>query len=84
MVSRLNALGPAANIFKIDISRAFRHVRIDPGDIDLLGLRFRDQYYADLALPFGFHLGSIFFQGSVTQSGILLLAWSSTPSQLYR
>ena len=38
MVSRLNALGPAAKIFKIDISRAFRHVRIDPGDIDLLGL----------------------------------------------
>ena len=61
MVSHLNALGPAAKIFKIDISRAFRHVRIDPGDIDLLGLRVRDQYYADLALPFGFRLGSIFF-----------------------
>ena len=61
MVSRLNALGPAAKIFKIDISRAFKHVRIDPGDIDLLRLRFRDQYYADLALPFGFRLGSIFF-----------------------
>ena len=61
IVSHLNALGPAAKIFKIDISRAFRHVRINPGDIDLLGLRFREQYYADLALPFGFRLGSIFF-----------------------
>ena len=61
MVSRLNALGPAAKIFKVDISRAFRHVRFDLGDIDLLGLRFRDQYFADLALPFGFRLGSIFF-----------------------
>ena len=50
MVSRLNALGPTAKIFKIDISRAFRHVRIDPGNIDLLGLRFRD--YADLVQSF--------------------------------
>ena len=70
MVSRLNALGPAAKNFKIDSSRAFRHVRIDPGDIDLLGLRFRGQYYADLALPFGFCLASFFFQSSATQLGI--------------
>ena len=32
MVSRLNTLGPAAKIFKIDISRAFRHVTINPGE----------------------------------------------------
>ena len=37
IVHHLNNLGPGANIFKIDISHAFRHVRIDPGDIDLLG-----------------------------------------------
>ena len=35
IVKQLNAIGPAANIFKVDISRAFRHIRIDPGDIDL-------------------------------------------------
>ena len=69
--SRLNALGPAVKTFKVDISRVFRHIRIDPGDIDLLGLKFAGKYYADLALPFGFCLGSIFFQNSVTQLGIL-------------
>ena len=73
MVSRLNSLGPAAKLFKIYISRAFRHVRIDPGDIDLLGLRFRDQYHGDFALPFGFRLDQ-FFQHSATQSGILWLS----------
>ena len=39
LVNRLNTLGPSAKLFKVDISRAFRHIRIDPGDIDLLGLR---------------------------------------------
>ena len=49
---------PAARIFKVDISRAFRHIRIDPGDIDLLGLIHRDQLSLDLSLPFG----AFFFQ----------------------
>ena len=31
-------LGRGCKIFKVDISRAFRHVPIDPGDLDLLGL----------------------------------------------
>ena len=31
-------LVPQALIYKIDISRAFRHLRIDPGHLDLLGL----------------------------------------------
>ena len=61
IVNKLNEIGPAARIFKVDISRAFRHIRIDPGDIDLLGLHHKGQYYIDLALPFGFRLGSFFF-----------------------
>ena len=54
-------LGPQALIYKIDISRAFRHLRIDPGDLDLLGIKHKD-YYIDGTLPFGFRLGSVFFQ----------------------
>ena len=85
MLSHLNTLCPAPKNFKIDISRAFRHVRIDPGDIDLLGLRFRDQYYADLALPFGFRLGSIFFSKTQRLNQVYYgSAWPSRPSQLYR
>ena len=61
MVSKLKQLGPEALIYKIDISRAFRHIRIDPGDLDLLGLK-HDNYYVDVTLPFGFRHGSIFFQ----------------------
>ena len=28
----LNLLGPGAILYKVDISRAFRHIRVDPGD----------------------------------------------------
>ena len=35
-------LGKGCEIFKIDISRVFRHVPIDPGDLDLLGLYWED------------------------------------------
>ena len=61
-VKRVVQLGPACKIFKIDISHAFSHLRIDPGDVDLLGLRHKGQIFVDLSLPFGFRLGSNFFQ----------------------
>ena len=56
----LNQIGPSVQIFKVDISRAFRHIHIDPGDIDLLGLQHRGKLYLDLSLPFGFRLGAFF------------------------
>ena len=54
-------LGRGCHIFKVDISRAFRHVPIDPGDLDLLGLHW-GQYYINFSLPFGLKHGSSIFQ----------------------
>ena len=62
IIRTLNQIGPGASIFKVDISHAFCHVPIDPGDIDLLGLQHRDKLYLDLKTPFGYRLGSNFFQ----------------------
>ena len=45
----------------MNISRAFRHLRIDPGDLDLLGL-YHGSYYLVGSLAFGFRHGSFFFQ----------------------
>ena len=61
IVDYLKRLGPGALIYKVDISRAFRHLRIDPGDLDLLGLHHKS-YYLDGSLAFGFRHGSFFFQ----------------------
>ena len=61
IIQTLRTLSPSARIFKVDISRAFRQLKIDPGDIDLLGLQHKDQLYLDLSVPFGYCLGSFFF-----------------------
>ena len=61
IVNNLKTLGPEALLYKVDISRAFRHIGIDPGDLDLLGLK-HEQLFIDCTLPFGFRHGSIFFQ----------------------
>ena len=54
-------LGRGCQIFKVDISRAFRHVPIDPGDLDLLGLHW-GHYYINFSLPFGLKHVSLIFQ----------------------
>ena len=37
-------IGPGALLYKVDISRVFRHIHIDLGDIDLLGLHHRHTF----------------------------------------
>ena len=49
-------------IYKIDISRAFRQIKVDPGDIDLLGFKFQNDYFLDLSVAFGYRNGSQIFQ----------------------
>ena len=61
IVNSLKSLGSKALLYKIDISRAFRHIRIDPGDLDLLGIQ-HENLFIDRTLPFGFRHGSVFFQ----------------------
>ena len=57
LARKLNVLGYAAKIFKGDISWAFSR----PLDVDLIALAHKGSYYLDLALLFGFRLGSNFF-----------------------
>ena len=61
IVDSLKNIGPNALLYKVNISRAFRHIRINPGDLDLLGLK-HEQLFIDRTLPFGFRHGSVFFQ----------------------
>ena len=54
----LKEAGTGVHLFKIDISRAFRHIKIDLFDFDLLGLKWRDIAYFDTCLPFGSRHGT--------------------------
>ena len=61
ITNQIKVLGRGCMLYKIDISRAFRHVKIDPRDYDLLGLRHLD-WYLDTCLPFGYRHGSSLYQ----------------------
>ena len=61
ITNKVKQFGKGSLLYKIDISRAFRHVKIDPRDYFLLGLRHQD-YYLDTCLPFGYRNGSGIFQ----------------------
>ena len=61
ITTELKRLGRGAHIYKIDISRAFRHVKVDPRDYDLLGL-YWENAYIDTCVPFGSRHGTQIFQ----------------------
>ena len=61
VVKKLKLLGPGALLYKVDISHAFRDLRIDTEDIDLLGIKHH-HLFLDGSLPFGCRLGSRFFE----------------------
>ena len=49
-------------IFKIDVARAFRNLRVDPVDALKFGLSWHDALYVDAAVAFGWTHGSAAFQ----------------------
>ena len=61
IIDRVNEIGPGAHICKVDISKAFRQLRVDPNDIDLLGIK-QDSYFLDVSIACGFTNDYGFFQ----------------------
>ena len=49
-------------LIKVDISRAFRNIRIDPGDAMKCGVQHQGGYYVDKSLVFGAINGTNIFQ----------------------
>ena len=56
ITEHLRKVGTDAKIYKIDLSRAFRQLPVDPHDYDLLCLRWKGAYFSDHFTPFG-HVG---------------------------
>ena len=52
LAAAILAAPPSAHLFCLDLSRAYRQLRIDPQDWPLLGLTWRGQFYFDQALAF--------------------------------
>ena len=58
----VHELGPDVLLSKIDVSRAFRNLRVDPGDYDVLGVKWQGDSYLDISLPMGIKMGSALCQ----------------------
>ena len=53
--------GPGALMAKFDVEAAYRNIAVHPDDRFLLGMKWRDQYYVDLTLPFGLRSAPFIF-----------------------
>ena len=62
LIPDLERLGSEARLFKVDISRAFRNIRMDPGDAIRLGIKWNNEYFLDQNLPFGAVHGTAIFE----------------------
>ena len=62
ITARIRDLGCKCLLYKIDLQRAFRHLKLDPADINRTGLQFEGQYYVDTSVPFGYRHGSVCMQ----------------------
>ena len=49
LVGKIIQMGPTALMFKVDLQRAFRNLRMDPADYSVLGLRWRNDTYVEVA-----------------------------------
>ena len=60
ITQKLSKLGPGCHVYMVDLSRAFRQLFVDPGDLDLLCLLWQDSYFANYRVPFGNQNSSMF------------------------
>ena len=63
-------------IFKIDVARAFRNLRVDPVDAVKFGISWGDQSYVDLSVAFGWTHGSAAFQMASDAIGFIMKGMS--------
>ena len=55
VIRLVSQIGRGALTAKCDVKSAYRNVPLQPSDRYLLEMKWRNQYYVDLALPFDLH-----------------------------
>lgn len=73
LIVQIQASRSTAWLWKADLSRAYRQLRVDPIDTPLLGVKFEDKIYIDLCPPFGCRSSSSACQ-RVSQAVVYLMA----------
>ena len=66
VIKMVSKFGPGTlSLAKFDIKSAYRNIAVHPLDRHLLGLKWHNSYYIDLALPFGLRSASAIFNSVV-------------------
>jgi hypothetical protein len=65
-VRMIYKLGKKSLLAKCDIKSVFRLLRLSPGDFDLMGFKFKDQYYFYKCLPMGAAVSCALFESFST------------------
>ena len=53
ILDNINRIGRHAYLFKINISRPFCNLNLDPKDYDVMGVTHNQQVYVELSVAFG-------------------------------
>ena len=61
IIRSVSRLGKGALMAKFDLESAYRNVPVHPSYRYLLGMKWHNQYYVDLALPFGLRSAPFIF-----------------------
>ena len=54
-------MGKGSYIWTADLARAYRQLRVCPLSVPLLGIQFKEQFYIDIAPPFGCRTSALAF-----------------------
>ena len=59
---RVLELGRGCYLYKTDLSRGYRQLRVDPIDWPLLGFKYQEKFYMDICPPFGLRSAAMMMQ----------------------
>ncbi len=62
LVNFIKEIGRGCALYKRDLRRAYRQIPVDPGDIHLLGFKWRGKSYVDVKLPMGLRSAALICQ----------------------
>ena len=76
----ISTYGVGALMAKFDVEAAYRNIAVHPSDRYLLGLKWRKNYYVDLALPFGLRSAPYIFNSVADMVEWILLNTHNVPT----
>lgn len=83
IISMVSKFGRGALMAKFDVEAAYRNIAVHPSDRYLLGMRWRKQYYVDLALPFGLRSAPHIFNSVADMVEWILINSHDVPALLH-